>query len=144
MVGLPGAGKTTWSRTYAETHDNVHIVSTDSYFMRDGVYQFSASLLQLAHCVCLREFITLCQLGHNVVCDNCNVTPHTLGAYVAIARAYDYDTRIVMCKTADPGISFARQRHNVDQVQCNWMRQHLNKMLESWPGIWPELEVVRT
>lgn len=145
MIGLPGSGKSTLVKTFFDTNEDVVVCSADHYFMEDGVYNKRVHLLPEAHGVCLRNFITACQYGHaNVVCDNCNTTPHALAPYVSIARAYNYDVRLVMCKTVDPGVSFARQVHGVPQVEHNFMRQHLNKMLESWPGVWPELEVVKT
>jgi hypothetical protein len=141
MIGLPGSGKSTWVKTFCK---DAVVCSADNYFLENGIYEFRPSLLPAAHASCLRSFIEACQHGLDVVCDNTNVTPHALAPYIAVARAYGYNVRSVMCVAKDPGVAFERQVHGVPQVQHNFMRGNLNKMLEAWPGIWPELEVVKT
>lgn len=141
MLGLPGSGKSKWVKSFCETRRTIEICSADDYFMENGVYVFRPTLLAKAHAQCLMHYIRACQESRDVVCDNNNVTPHALAPYIAIAKAYDYNVRCVMTRCDN---AFERQTHGVPQVQHNFMRSHLNKMLEAWPGIWPELEVVKT
>ena len=149
MMGLPGSGKTTWSKA---NFPKATRCSADDYFTDEqGNYNFDVKKLPIAHGQCLRAFIEACRFGsglapedvtsrNDVVVDNCNVNVHNIAPYIGIAQAYGYTTRIVMVR--NPGDAFERQTHNVPEFNWNAMRHQLNELLVRWPGIWPKLETV--
>lgn len=143
FIGLPGSGKSTQVKTITDAGGHWDICSADLFHMEDGVYNYRPTLAPKAHAHCLRQFIHACVRGVSVICDNTNVMIHNVAPYIAIAAAYEYHVRVIMCR-ADPNVAFERQIHAVPRDIHNYMRGHLTKMLESWPGIWPELEVVKT
>lgn len=71
MMGLPGAGKSTWIRANC-THEK--IVSADFFFTTpDGGYAFDGSKIRQAHEWCFATFQRYLERGEDVVVDNTNV-----------------------------------------------------------------------
>src|SRR5690606_33271326 len=108
MSGISGSGKSTWAEKLchglSSTGYNFSIVSADSYFMRDGVYQFDPKKLSDAHGACCYDFINQLALQTPlVVVDNTNTTAVEIAPYILIAQAYHYDVEIitVMCESED-------------------------------------------
>jgi predicted kinase len=76
LVGLPGAGKSTFVRRFLPSHD---CVSKDAFPRR-------AKDKQRRQDAAVRHALAA---GHSVVVDNTNVTPEDRAAIIAIAREFD-------------------------------------------------------
>lgn len=126
MSGISGAGKDTWLSARFDmealadesNRPDAVIVSADDYFMRDGVYTFSPSLLPAAHGKCLRDFVEVVStpacfhdsLPKHLVVNNTNLSTEELAPYVALASAYGFPIELVTIHV-EPHIAAARSLH---------------------------------
>lgn len=91
--GLPGSGKTTMAKKYAEA-GYVHC-EADQYFERDGTYRFDSSKLHAAHDDCLRRAIAAMDAGHSVVVSNTFTRLWEMEPYLKAAKKRGINTRII-------------------------------------------------
>lgn len=106
--GLPGSGKSTQAKALGGV-----VLSTDDYFMVDGVYCFDASKIGAAHIDCMRSFLAELNAGRKlVVVDNTNTRLFELTPYQLVAQAYGYEVDVVrvVCSAAK---AHARNTHGV-------------------------------
>lgn len=138
LCGLPGSGKS----TYVESLTGAEVVSSDHYFIRDGVYVFDSSRLGAAHASCLKKFVNHVQLLKPlVVVDNTNTTALEMAPYISLAHAYGYDVQIhyVAC---DVEIAIARNIHKVPADIIRKMSENLKSTLATLPIWWPQPKVI--
>ena len=91
--GLPGSGKTTMAKKYAEV-GYVHC-EADQYFERDGVYKFDPAKLHAAHDDCLRRAIAALDAGRSVVVANTFTCRWEMEPYLKAAKKRGIKVRIV-------------------------------------------------
>lgn len=60
--GLPGSGKSTFAQTLANSL-SIPYIEADQYFYKDGVYEFDATKLHLAHQYCFDTFCANAKSG---------------------------------------------------------------------------------
>jgi|SRR6185312_13820933 len=137
LRGVPGAGKTTYLKTYSE---NYVVCSADDHFIVDGKYEFRPELLPEAHAACLRKFIRLIAdryetPGLNIAIDNTNLTIAEIAPYAAIALAYGCELEILTLKT-DPMIAAPRNVHGVDEKTVEQMYKRMNAEALRFPPWW--------
>ena len=95
MRGLPGSGKSTWIANNLKGKDAV-ICSADSFFMRDGHYNFKPWLIGKAHEKCkARAFTAMSRGTDTVVIDNTNTQHWEYELYELFAYAMNYKVAIV-------------------------------------------------
>ncbi|GIU52733.1 hypothetical protein TUM4249_24230 [Shewanella sp. KT0246] len=105
MRGLPGSGKSFWVNNYLKQlgiEQALHVkqhgyFSTDSYFEKQGKYQFNSKMLSQYHQANLTAFINA--MANNeplVICDNTNVAKWEYMAYEAAAKSLGYQVRVVL------------------------------------------------
>ena len=103
LRGLSGSGKTTLANNIKkEDTDNISIVSSDQFFMKDNEYKFDINKLEEAHQYCYRS----CQmcLRNNiktVIIDNTNSTLKEYKKYKDLAKGNDY--KVVVLEIECPG-----------------------------------------
>ena len=119
MIGLPGSGKSTKAleitKDYAPWDFAIH--STDSYFMRDGVYCFNPKLLGVFHERNFQDFQKSLQKNVScVVVDNTNIRPRDRKPYIEEAKNMGYEVEeVVVGEFTDEAIKLyaARNTHSV-------------------------------
>lgn len=102
MRGLPGSGKSTLAKYilentigYKNTYDK-HILSTDDFFTKNGVYQHDKSQLPEAHGYNhQRAFSVMCKGFSPVIIDNTNTQMWEMKPYAMMATDYGYILEIL-------------------------------------------------
>lgn len=102
MRGLPGSGKSSLSKYilentigYNNTYDK-HILSTDDFFTKNGVYQYNKSQLPEAHGYNhQRAFSVMCKGFSPVIIDNTNTQMWEMKPYAMMATDYGYILEIL-------------------------------------------------
>jgi tRNA uridine 5-carbamoylmethylation protein Kti12 len=131
MRGVPGSGKSTaakflgniyaegrWVSPYVGVSESgeeiVHIHSTDSYFMVDGVYKYNPALIGKNHSKNYKAFRDSVDLGIPlVIVDNTNTTRREWNKYQNYAEGAGYWVSFHVMP--HPTVSEAKERntHNV-------------------------------
>ncbi len=113
------------------TYANKHFVSkgyiqceADSFFMKDGVYNFDRSKLGAAHMQCQQRTKLHLMLGDNVVVSNTSLTHKEVMDYVRIAND---------CKVPYRVIRLAKQFTNVHGVPAEVV-ESMKARLVAFPG----------
>lgn len=93
LRGISGAGKTTWTKTYASS---ALIVTADRYFTKDGIYEFDPRMLQENHNKCFYDFMdAILKSAPWIVVDNTNVCAWEYSPYILAAQAYGYEAELL-------------------------------------------------
>lgn len=93
--GLPGSGKTTMAKKYAEA-GYVHC-EADQYFEVGGEYRFDAGQLHTAHADCLRRTIAAMDAGCPAVVANTFTRRWEMEPYLKAAKKRGVRVRIIEC-----------------------------------------------
>lgn len=144
MVGLPGAGKSTWIRE--NLNGDAVVCRADDYHVTNGCYNYDTSLAPHAHDQCMLKFTDMARKrpswASQVVVDNCNLLLGYVTPYIYIARMYKL--RIVVVWVNTP-IEKCWERnlisHKVPEEQFMRMRVQQEKLISEWPraASWPAL-----
>ena len=129
MRALPGAGKSTRiSRDFPEAH----VVSSDHFFMQDGVYVYDPTKIGDAHANCFWKFIKELESGyHTIIVDNTNTREAEIAPYMLGAAAFGYKAKVVTIQ-CDPKVAAARNVHGVPEATVLKMAEALAKPLPPW------------
>ena len=132
MSGVSGSGKSTYAKKLISDLPSDRfgcIVSADNFFMRNGTYQFDASLLSLAHGTCFRQFILAMtdEIAPYdlIVVDNTGTSTDELSPYILGAKAFNYDAEIITVNVARNDLHKCAERNahgapiNVIQSQAD-------------------------
>ncbi|USN52670.1 MAG: ATP-binding protein [Candidatus Nomurabacteria bacterium] len=93
LRGISGSGKTTWTKSNAQ---DATIISTDDFFIVDGVYTFDITKLEENHRKAFRLYLDSLVAGKEwIVVDNTNVQAWEYSPYVLAAGAYGYDVELL-------------------------------------------------
>jgi predicted kinase len=101
-----GFGKSTYVQKHFVPKGYIQC-EADSFFMKDGVYQFDRTKLGAAHQTCQRDVRKNLTEGRNVVVSNTNTTQREVNEYIRIAQECNVPYRI---------IRLAKQFKNVHNV----------------------------
>lgn len=142
LIGIPGAGKSTWAYNNRGKHDD--IFSADDYRMVNGVYQFKKEDSPTAHARCLRayaEWLVEDSNYFNCFVDNTNCTLAEVAPYIALGLAYGVDVRPIHIQ-CDFCTACSRNVHGVPRPVIAQLQENLNQMLRTWPSYWPKVNPV--
>jgi hypothetical protein len=97
--GIPGSGKTTTTRILVDKYESrdlsVHICSTDSYFMMDGIYVFDREKLPWYHRLNYLDFCEHVRKQTDVILvDNTNICWKDFKKYVEYGLNHGYKVEI--------------------------------------------------
>ena len=93
-LGASGSGKTTKAKELADQTGAV-ICSADSYFYRNGPYEFDAKKLGVAHRLCYEMAESSLKVGKPVIIDNTNTNAKDRKVYIKLAEQYGVPYEIV-------------------------------------------------
>lgn len=150
LMGVPGAGKSTWIRGTPEFQQkNFYICNSDRFlYDENGSYKWTPERQSRAHRDCLREYVQVIVNSYynnyeTIFVDNTNITLAELAPYVAVAQAFDVPVKIVHIEAADPERAWERNQHNVpSDVHCG-MAWKLLETLRQLPSWFPRVETVQ-
>ncbi|XP_014821564.1 PREDICTED: NEDD4-binding protein 2-like 1 isoform X2 [Calidris pugnax] len=92
LRGLPGSGKTTLARQLKRDHSSAVVLSTDDFFIENGVYVFEPDLLEDAHKWNQKRARKAMKNGKSpVIIDNTNIHAWEMKPYVMMARENRYE-----------------------------------------------------
>lgn len=137
MQGVPGSGKSTFTRSVEETaKGSVTVCSADHYFTDpvSGEYRFNPAGLGEAHASCMRAFLRACEdasSSSTVIVDNTNITIDQMSPYYLVARAFKASVEIVRVE-CDPAIAADRNSHGVPKETVLRMA----RMMQDPPKFW--------
>lgn len=152
MMGVSGAGKSTWVR--ANTYGEVVVCSSDPWHVGPEGYAYEPSMARYAHAACLRKFLLNLRdepphgyLRPNeqfLVVDNTNTTIAELAPYVALTQAFLPHPQLeIVCIKADPEACKERTQHNTPSQVIDLMALNLDQTFSQWPAHWPKPRVVK-
>ena len=122
LVGLPGSGKTTYSRNQVEYgqifgHKKKYF-EADMYFEEGGKYKFDVTKLGEAHEWCYQQVEQSLIDGYTTYVANTNLTKWERAKYIELAKQLgDVDVQIVVCSGNYQNI------HGVPQEKLEMMKQ---------------------
>lgn len=119
--GLPGSGKS----SLAEMVDVINLCEADSFFMKDGQYNFDPSLLPVAHQKCLeRTEMFLMQSGECIVA-NTFTQRWEMEKYIKLAD--ELQCKLIVIDLFDAGLTdeqlCCRNTHGVPLESIKKMRE---------------------
>ncbi|KAK2533076.1 N4bp2l1 [Columba livia] len=92
LRGLPGSGKSTLARQLKREYPSAVVLSTDDYFIENGVYMFEPDLLEDAHKWNQKRARKAMKNGKSpVIIDNTNIHAWEMKPYVMMARENRYE-----------------------------------------------------
>lgn len=138
LRGLPGSGKSTWADR--QPHPKI-ILSTDSFFIKLGQYDFDVSKLGEAHAWNFRRAISACteqlllDVKSKIYIDNTNIMSIEIAPYWQLAKAYKRKP-ILLSFPCEPITASQRNIHKVpfDVV----LRMYVNLEKEQLPLWWEQ------
>ncbi|XP_062343623.1 NEDD4-binding protein 2-like 1 [Cinclus cinclus] len=91
LRGLPGAGKSTLARELKRDHPGAVVLSTDDFFVENGVYSFEPDFLEDAHKWNQKRARKAMKNGKSpVIIDNTNIHAWEMKPYVMMAHENRY------------------------------------------------------
>ncbi|NXT17587.1 N42L1 protein, partial [Syrrhaptes paradoxus] len=129
LRGLPGSGKSTLARQLKHDHPSAVVLSTDDFFIENGVYMFEPEFLEDAHKWNQKRARKAMKNGKSpVIIDNTNIHAWEMKPYVMMARENRYE--VVFQEPDTPWKFNVREltRRNTHQVP----RQTIQRMKEEY------------
>ena len=126
--GPSGSGKSTYAAKVAkELNDLGQVVDhyeADMYFIKDGTYQWDATLLGNAHSWCKFKVSESLKNGRNVIVSNTSILHKDVKGYIALADEYEVDYEVIRV------IGNFKNIHNVPEDRVKEMRDKF----QPWDG----------
>lgn len=101
--GLPGSGKSTMAKQYAE-QEYLHIEADQFFINEHGEYDFVPEMLPVAHLYCQAGVHTALAQGKSAVVANTFSRYWEMTPYFEIAKIYGVRVRVITCKGSYPNI----------------------------------------
>jgi predicted kinase len=156
MRGLPGSGKSTWLKKFAQDH--IKILAADDYHLTNGEYRFDPARSAEAHQWCFRSFVlsvvaSVKRLAPNefseslpsdhqfniIAVDNTNTTIVEMAPYVRLCEAFGVEYEVVYhyCTLEE---SHAWNVHAVPLPVLLTMSRNL--LTEVYPSYWKSQKIL--
>jgi NEDD4-binding protein 2 len=129
MRGISGSGKSTLAKKMGI---GGVVLSTDDYFMKDGVYDFDPTKLGIYHKMNQEKAKEHMEEGISpIVIDNTNSQEWEMKPYVALADQYGYDVQIEELPTPDIEELLKRQK-NRESINKSLPKETLERMINKF------------
>jgi len=116
LRGLPGSGKSTLAKTIATS--GYHF-EADMFFMKDGVYKFDPTRIEMAHNWCRTQVMQSMAIDLNlIVVSNTFTQEWEMDAYYSLAKQYGYQVHSVIVENRHAGVN----THNVPEDKLEIMK----------------------
>lgn len=130
LRGVPGCGKTTLAEElrdlYTEFDKIVVVCEANDYFMRNGEYNYSPSLLPKAHEECKKRVISSMESGADVIIlTNTSTQFWEYEEYLNLADEFGYKTSVLVVENHHNG----KSPHGVPEEKLNVMRRRFDLKL---------------
>jgi len=103
LRGLPGSGKSTLAKTIATS--GYHF-EADMFFMKDGVYKFDPTRIEMAHNWCRTQVMQSMAIDLNlIVVSNTFTQEWEMDAYYSLAKQYGYQVHSVIVENRHGGVN---------------------------------------
>ncbi len=133
MRGLPGSGKSTDARRWADLVTGTLIFSMDDY-MYAGGRDFNPMLIERCHEQCRKDFeLALQAKTPLVIVDNTNTKFSSIVPYVELIEKYHYSFTVMQFHV-EPKVAAERNIHKVPLETLERMGKHL--WFERVPSTW--------
>lgn len=115
LIGLPGAGKSTWAKKKALEDPGVMIVNKDAIRkMLFGRYDYKNNVEPLIHSIALRAIGSCIERGYDVIVDETNLSKKN---------------RLNICKDIHTMAEELKQRANIHYIEYKPSVEHLKRRL---------------
>jgi len=94
LIGIPGAGKSTWIRNNISTEER--IISPDTHLEEKYNYQWTPERASEAWAVSYHQFASCLQAGQSVVWDATFLRPIDRSAILHLSNGFGYHTKAVV------------------------------------------------
>lgn len=123
--GVPGSGKSTFANKLFSAAIVSEIYEADTFFIKDGKYQFDATKIAAAHRWCQSEVHAALSDGMNVAVSNTSTTEREVETYAKIAEECGAKFVSVIIETRHGGSNI----HNVPEEKVQQMRNRFSVKL---------------
>lgn len=126
--GISGSGKSTLAQKLHDADENSVMVAADDFFMVDGEYKFTFSLIQMAHNWCSGTAFYHLLRGKNVYVHNTFCERWQIEPYIDFAHKNGYEWEILEPTTKwryDVAECAKRNTHGVPEAT-------IQKMFDKW------------
>ena len=134
-IGLPGSGKTTWSKIRLTNRYKNNCIAADDYFDKFNNGDFNVKLLSKAHNWCKTEIFKKLKTGENVIVNNTNTTLSEMYDYVikAIFGGYPYKVVFAIMPETNAHTLTRRGLHGVPSKKIKQMLSRMNYWMNKGP-----------
>lgn len=123
--GLPGSGKSTFAYDLAMNGFVSVRIEADQYFTKNGVYNFDASKLHLAHTWCQERARMYLESGSSIAVSNTSTTEREVAVYAEIAKETGANFVSLIVENRHGGVN----QHNVPEANIEKMKNRFSVKL---------------
>jgi len=115
-VGLPGSGKSTWSKAFSNKNSNTVVVNRDAFrHMFKGEYVYDITLEHLVKGAAKQTFIECLNENYDIVIDETNFLKRVRKEWIDAVKEYEKDhTRVNLV-----AVVFTEMRNNLSNRMNN-------------------------
>lgn len=124
--GVSGAGKSTFAESLWQSGVVHRVFEADDWFYaKDGLYQFDASQLKIAHATCQANTAFLLKEGKSVAVSNTSTTEKEVAVYQQIAKECNAKFVSLIVENRNE----TKNVHNVPEDKIQQMKDRFNVKL---------------
>lgn len=120
--GLPGSGKSTFANRLLNAGIVAAVLEADSFFIKDGVYNFNPQLIAQAHYVCHNRTMEYLKGKFSVAVSNTSTTESELNRYKDLADEFGAEFISVVIENRHGSSSI----HNVPEETIDKMKKRFS------------------